>query len=583
MPKVPRARFTLLAPRTAWGLGAAFDARDHGDRDAAVIVSLPGAVAAHELDAFEAAASALEPLRHAAIVPMRAHGTDGGEPFVVYEPADGATLAAWCDEHRGSLRWPGLGEVASIVDGACAAVAVAHRQRVLAGAAVLHGRMDPRCVLLTPAGAGGRWDVAVLDFGLGALRTLRPADALPLHARAPEQLTDAGVVTAASDVFALGALAVDALVPFALPAKPRSWAHRSETSPAETAALLRALRPDLAPALGAELARALALDPAVRHADAGALRTALRRASWEPVAELPPPPRAMPTFAAARTEGSRVLVRLPAALVADVGPAPMNLRSAVEAAPRDPDTDHSAMAPDLGTDPFVESTVPSTSALDALHALRSVLRAEAVAKAAPTPLAPSKPPDDHADYTSDRDLTEEVSEVGDDLFGPELRAAPEQRGGFFAREQTRALDVEAHGFGVAAEGVLAVGVPLRGMVLKAPPRREETTMRHAPPPSSQRSLAPVPHPTPSLSADAPEDPFAPPPRAPTMPPQPRARLPFAPAVAMQPPSPPSPPTPSVVAAPHPAASEARPHARAIFIVALGIALVAFVLGLAAGR
>ena len=90
---------------------------------------------------------------------------------------------------------PDLAEVRALFDGACAAVAVAHRMRALAGAPVLHGLLSPESVLLSRGAGAGRWDVCVMDFALSTLPGVAWSPAptsLMSDPRAPEQLAVGG-------------------------------------------------------------------------------------------------------------------------------------------------------------------------------------------------------------------------------------------------------------------------------------------------------------------------------------------------------------------------------------------------------
>ncbi|MBK8697654.1 MAG: protein kinase [Deltaproteobacteria bacterium] len=152
-----------MRERDRWGLGDCVDALDTQRRDAPVVLKRLPPVAADQRERVEAALRSLEPLRHSTIVPVEGYGFDGDVPFLVVEPVEGRSLRAWIDEHDTALRWPELSQVRALFDGVCAAVAVAHRMRALAGAPVLHGLLSPESVMISRVGLES-WDVWVMDF-----------------------------------------------------------------------------------------------------------------------------------------------------------------------------------------------------------------------------------------------------------------------------------------------------------------------------------------------------------------------------------------------------------------------------------
>lgn len=376
MTRVPLERYQLLRELPPGGVGVGLDAIDPEARGRRVLVKrLPPL--AHEADraAFEALALALDPLRHASVLSLLAHGLDGDAPFLAFEAPEAPPLRALITEHLDGAIWPELSDVRAIVEGVCAAVAVAHRMRVRAAEPIVHGLLSAHSVFARRAGAD-TWEVAVTDFGLARLPGVdwRAAqDDVVDDPRSPEQLADRAALSPAGDVFALGVLAVALLVPFPSPTKPRSWARFVETQASELRTLLPSLRPDLPPALCLELSKALSPLPRDRHPDAERLRLALRRVRWEPTRELPPPPQAAESRSSviSHVEVSSPQFRLPAALVAEAGPGPHFLRTA--SAPRATPAAPPAESPPAA--PPAESTVPAPSAIAALRAIRRASRA----------------------------------------------------------------------------------------------------------------------------------------------------------------------------------------------------------------
>jgi|GEM_PF-1253428 len=659
MPPLRLDRFQRVSERDRWGLGECVDALDTQRRNAPVVLKRLPPVTAEQRGRVEAVVRSLEPLRHSTIVPVEGYGFDGDVPFLVVEPAEGASLRAWIDEHDAALRWPDLAEVRALFDGACAAVAVAHRMRALAGAPVLHGLLSPESVLLSRGAGAGRWDVCVMDFALSTLPGVAWSPAptsLMSDPRAPEQLADPEAVSAASDVFSLGVLLASMLVPFAFPVRPKCWAHSVEEHPDAVRGLLASMRPDLPAALCDELAKALSLDPRARHADADRLRTALRRVTWEPAAELAPPPRfaeAPDARARDRDDGhSKPMMRLPSALLADLGPSSMNLRASV---PTEWMCNEGLVRPEPIAAPSPADPVdarsfeaPSaTTTVDALPAFRHLAR-EGFAEGTAESAAP--PPEDEAfddatwlvavpqepEFTDDLMLPEaELPEAPppaaavvvppDDLFSGELvaqetvvrrpvaRVKPVP-----VRESTRALMLSPAMFGARpADGALVAGVKLQSLVLKAPPRapdrHEGTRVGLAAPAAealaegSDEALAARD----SLPGETPSDPWADgappeaqprPSRAPpewavqpkmptTAPPRAWVDLSQPPAPAAPNPWTDSPPTvqmtiPPPGAAPSPRSSpppSPPSSARVLLVVVTVVGVVAFALGVLAGR
>lgn len=522
MSRVPIDRFQRVGDRDRWGLGECGDALDTQRRNAPVVLKRLPPLPPDEHHRLDAVARSLEPLRHGSIVPVLGHGFDGDAPFLVLEPAEGLSLRAWADDHRRRLAWPDLAEVHALIDAVCAAVAVAHRMRALAGAPVLHGMLSPESVLLSRAADAASWDVAVMDFGLAALPGVGwspdPADPLS-DPRSPEQLADRDAISAAGDVFALGVLLASMLVPFALPVKPRCWAHTVEAHPETVRSLLVSMRPDVPPPVYAELVKALSRDASSRHPDADRLRTALRRVSWEPLTELPPPPRFVePAEAPPREradEHSKPLMRLPSALLADLGPSPMNLRASVPTqkmfngaltpAPREATNTAVAVDPAVHEEGDARSFAgpPQVTTVDALVAFRELAREEAYEGTDQRALPPGEEaaddelpdePTGSVPLVHGPELTDDVLMPEDDLLAAREEAEPAVAGAdlfrdeleeearragerAFPREPTRALSPESFDPRPSG-GLLVSGVKLQSLVLTAPrkpPERHEGT------------------------------------------------------------------------------------------------------------
>jgi serine/threonine protein kinase len=129
--------------------------------------------------------------------------TDTGVPWIVLELIEGETLADHVKRH-GPLD---LATAAIVVRELCHALAAAH------AVGIVHRDLNPKNILLaTPRRAGSPFLVKILDFGLAKILETGTAGMAtmvggnPLWV-APEQLTGGPLVTAAVDIWSLGAVA----------------------------------------------------------------------------------------------------------------------------------------------------------------------------------------------------------------------------------------------------------------------------------------------------------------------------------------------------------------------------------------
>lgn len=180
--------------------------------DRAVAIKVLSASAKSDRAAFLRARFAREArtaagIRHSNVVVVHDHGVDAalGLDFLVMELLEGDDLGTLV----GRFGLPRLRSTVAILRQAAAGVAAGHR------AGLIHRDIKPRNLFVEVNESGFR--VKVLDFGIAQLEqdrewTMASAGGETLHAlspayASPEQLGGEARVTAASDVFSLGAVA----------------------------------------------------------------------------------------------------------------------------------------------------------------------------------------------------------------------------------------------------------------------------------------------------------------------------------------------------------------------------------------
>jgi len=190
--------YELLSEVARGGMGIVYRARQRApSRIVALKMILP--VHLHSLgaiDRFRAEAEAAASLEHEGILPIYAVGEHDGAPFYSMKFAEGGMLSARIDNYRDKPR-----QAAALVAKLARAVAFAHEH------GILHRDLKPGNVLFDSAGKA-----FVSDFGL-AKWLQRECDLTQTLAilgtpyyMAPEQATDSRGVTAAADVYSLGAI-----------------------------------------------------------------------------------------------------------------------------------------------------------------------------------------------------------------------------------------------------------------------------------------------------------------------------------------------------------------------------------------
>jgi serine/threonine-protein kinase len=214
---------------------------------------------------FELEAAAVRSLDHPAVVRVHATGEWQGRPFIVMDLLEGGTLEGAVLAEGGIHVVDALSVVARVAE----ALDHAH------GRGVVHRDVKPANVLLDEDGTAYLTDFGLAKLAAGQALTRTGMWVGTLDYIAPEQIR-AGEVGPAADVYALAALAYEALTgrpPFVR----RTAADLLTAHLEQSARPPSALRPEVAGA-DAVLARGLAKDPARRYASAGALAHALRGA-----------------------------------------------------------------------------------------------------------------------------------------------------------------------------------------------------------------------------------------------------------------------------------------------------------------
>jgi eukaryotic-like serine/threonine-protein kinase len=190
--------FELLEEVGHGGMGIVYRARQRvPPRTVALKMILPGLVSSAQAVArFRAEAEAAASLDDPGILPIYSVGNKDGAPFYTMKFAEGGSLSARLNEFRGKPR-----EAAILIAALARAVQRAHEH------GILHRDLKPGNVLFDAAGQAYVSDFGLakwLDQGCDLTHTLAILGT-PYY-MAPEQASNSHAVTAAADVYSLGAI-----------------------------------------------------------------------------------------------------------------------------------------------------------------------------------------------------------------------------------------------------------------------------------------------------------------------------------------------------------------------------------------
>jgi serine/threonine-protein kinase len=280
-------RFRLSERIGAGGMGVVYRAeRIDGVPQAVAVKVVAGTLAAATRERFTHEAQLLARLEHPSIARLIDVGTEGEHAWIAMEFVRGERIDAYC-----SSRALGARDIVRLLVPLADAIAAAHAMLVV------HSDIKPANVLVTADGTP-----KLIDFGISSVLRGDGGVAAPArgperqfspHYAAPEQVRG-GLVSAATDVFGLGALAYRLLTGRPVHADAGSALSymlavvERDVGPPSTAVAAhdaRALRGDLDAILG----KALARDPAQRYASAAEMAAELRRyLERRPVLARPP-------------------------------------------------------------------------------------------------------------------------------------------------------------------------------------------------------------------------------------------------------------------------------------------------------
>lgn len=278
------SHFRILARLGEGGMGIVYEAEDAKLARRVALKFLPDAMAddAEALERFRREARAASALNHPNICTIYEIGEHAERPFIAMELLHGRTLRRAIDG-----RPMEVGKAVDLAIRICDALEAAHERQII------HRDVKPDNIFVTDQG-----QAKLLDFGLARRHVDRFADAeAPTHGEAAYR-TEAGLtlgtvaymspeqargsaVDARTDLFSLGVV-LHEMVTGTPPFGGQTVGEAFEAIFTRPPPAVRAVNPDVPPALEAVIAKALEKDPARRYQSASALRSDLQRAQLEP-------------------------------------------------------------------------------------------------------------------------------------------------------------------------------------------------------------------------------------------------------------------------------------------------------------
>jgi Tol biopolymer transport system component/tRNA A-37 threonylcarbamoyl transferase component Bud32 len=261
-PTFPRGladRYQPIRELGRGGMATVYLARDvKHSREVAVKLLHPSIASALGADRFLREIEIVAQMQHPNIVPLYDSGEVDGSLYYVMPHEPGSSLRKRLEGEGESPL--GVDEVVRILRDVCDALAYAHER------GVVHRDIKPDNVLVS----GRRAMVA--DFGIakglteatsrGAVTTAGVALGTPAY-MAPEQIAAEPQIDRRADIYSLGVLAYELLTGKA-PFAGRSYQSTLTAHLTESPAPIRALRPDVPPALEELVMKCLAKEPADR-------------------------------------------------------------------------------------------------------------------------------------------------------------------------------------------------------------------------------------------------------------------------------------------------------------------------------
>ena len=268
-------RYEVVALLGVGGMGAVYRARDlELDEPVALkmlrreLVAVPGI-----LERFRQEVKLARKVTSPHVARTFDIGDHEGEKFLTMELVNGGSLA----DEIARLGMLPIARVLEIATDACSGLAAAH------AASVVHRDLKPENVLLGEDGS-----IKITDFGIATaqadIRLTQGTIGTPAY-MAPEQVTGDPKIDARADIYAFGCMLYEML------AGDIPWKGESAFAVASARLLaappdIRALRPDVPPALAELVLTCMARDRDARPSDARELGAALARLA---IAQSPPP------------------------------------------------------------------------------------------------------------------------------------------------------------------------------------------------------------------------------------------------------------------------------------------------------